>query len=377
VFADVMPSALQAGLQPGAHSDTRSPNTKMTPSPSISSSTSSPIKEKEKGKDSAVVLQLTKTKMCAFFERGKCSSDTCRYAHSSAELRRPPNLQKTKLCKAFLQGKCRDGENCSFAHGDSDLRVTAGIYKTQMCNFYERGHCKKGDRCNHAHGDADLRPVVPSPQKTPVREKGSLGALQTPEARTPPKVEQQGDRSPPSKKERLPLADLLNSQEPREVSVTDLAALAFAPPPIPLSWNSYQLSPSTYGEPTPLRMLDPVDMLVDTERREMMGLGTLAMPWAPPLPVEKLWPPAPPGLAAPEEIDMEGQGTVRSLFQMEEESVEGAVQAVPATLNANKGPTGPEGFLGEDTLSKSLANLDNVVQGFASDVKHLVSLRRC
>lgn len=194
-----MPSALQAGLQPGAH-DTRSPNTKMTPPPSVSSSTSSPTsKEKEKGKDSAVVLQLAKTKMCAFFERGKCSSDTCRYAHSPAELRRPPNLQKTKLCKAFLQGKCRDGENCSFAHGDSDLRVTAGIYKTQMCNFYERGHCKKGDRCNHAHGDADLRHVIPSPQKTPVREKGNLGALQTPDARTPPKVEQ-GERSPPSKK---------------------------------------------------------------------------------------------------------------------------------------------------------------------------------
>eukprot|EP00438_Fugacium_kawagutii_P000307 Skav205268 [mRNA] locus=scaffold1841:171779:175489:- [translate_table: standard] len=195
----VMPSALQAGLQPGAHLDLRSPNTKMSPSSTSSPSEGKEKKERGEKGDNAVVLQLAKTKMCAFFERGKCSSDTCRYAHSPSELRRPPNLQKTKLCKAFLQGKCKDGENCSFAHGDADLRVTAGIYKTQMCNFYERGHCKKGDRCNHAHGNADLRPMIPSPQKTPVRhEKGCVGALQTPEARTPPKVEQQGEPAAPA-----------------------------------------------------------------------------------------------------------------------------------------------------------------------------------
>lgn len=377
-MAHVMPSALQAGLQPGALSDTRS----------ISSSTSSPTsKDKEKGKDSAVVLQLAKTKMCAFFERGKCSSDTCRYAHSPAELRRPPNLQKTKLCKAFLQGKCRDGENCSFAHGDADLRVTAGIYKTQMCNFYERGHCKKGDRCNHAHGDADLRPVIPSPQKTPVREKGFMGALQTPDARTPPKVGPQGDeRSPPSKKERLPLAELLNSQDSQEIgpSVADLAALAFAPP-VPLSWTSYQLSPSTYGEPTPLRMLDPVDMLVDTERREMMGLGSVGpvqMPWSmPPLPqpVEKVWS-APPGLE-PEEMNLDESQTVRNLFSQMEGSAEAEGEGAQdvfefrggASLNKDPEPL-PRN---DDTLSQSLANLDNVLQGFASDVAHLVSLRKC
>merc|ERR1719382_2176110 len=89
-------------------------------------------------RDNAVVLQLTKTKMCAFFERGKCASGNCKYAHSTDELRSPPNLQKTKLCRAFLQGACTSGENCPYAHGEDDLRVTAGIYKTQMCNFFER-----------------------------------------------------------------------------------------------------------------------------------------------------------------------------------------------------------------------------------------------
>lgn len=69
-------------------------------------------------RDTTVAFQLAKTKLCAFFERGKCSSTTCRYAHSMEELRQPPNLQKTKLCKDFLQGSCEMGENCSYAHGE-------------------------------------------------------------------------------------------------------------------------------------------------------------------------------------------------------------------------------------------------------------------
>jgi len=225
----------------------RSPNP-MTLSPQSGSPPLSPPAEKdrEKKKDSAVVLQLTKTKMCAFFEKGKCSSETCRYAHSLSELRCPPNLQKTKLCKSFLQGKCKLGENCSFAHGDADLRVTSGIYKTQMCNFYERGHCKKGDRCNHAHGDADLRPTF-SPRKTPAKEKGFTTVPQTPEGRTPSKLLNGGaadfspykDSEPSQRKERLPLAELLESQEETEAdkacqpSVAELAALAFGPPGLP------------------------------------------------------------------------------------------------------------------------------------------------
>ncbi|CAE6918489.1 Zc3h6 [Symbiodinium sp. CCMP2592] len=206
--------------------------------------------------------------VCSFYEKGKCSSETCRYAHSLEELRCPPNLQKTKLCKSFLQGKCAHGENCSFAHGDSDLRVTSGIYKTQMCNFYERGHCKKGDRCNHAHGDADLRPSF-SPQKTPVREKGRIGVAETPDACTPPKVVfgGEGGRSPKlgpesSKKERLPLAELLESQAgaqpesdmPCQASVSELAAMAFAPPGLDrCSRNDADTRPSFSPQKTPVR----------------------------------------------------------------------------------------------------------------------------
>uniref|UniRef100_A0A7S4QXH8 C3H1-type domain-containing protein n=2 Tax=Alexandrium monilatum TaxID=311494 RepID=A0A7S4QXH8_9DINO len=165
--------------------------------------------------ENAVTARLKKTKMCYFFERGKCASQNCRYAHSAAELRNQPNLQKTKLCKVFAQdGLCMHGENCVFAHGEAELRVTEGIYKTQMCHFFERGRCLKGERCNHAHGLEDLR--GPS---TPLQGAGQTGGAgpaaasasgraAPPEARTPggggaAALDGRRPLSP------LPLADLL------------------------------------------------------------------------------------------------------------------------------------------------------------------------
>lgn len=159
----------------------------------------SPTAAEKKGPENSVTAQLTKTKMCAFFSRGRCASTNCRYAHSSDELRKLPNLQKTKLCKAFLQGNCSD-QNCQFAHGEEDLRVTEGIYKTQICNFYERGYCKKGDRCNHAHGIQDLRPST-SANKGSVPK--SQASLENKENQEPPVSK------PKPEKSRLPLAELL------------------------------------------------------------------------------------------------------------------------------------------------------------------------
>lgn len=106
---------------------------------------------------STVVAQLVKTKMCISFSRGLCSSTTCRFAHSTDELREPPDLLKTAICRAFLRGKCVESGDCNFAHGEDELRVSPNVYKTQLCNFFARGHCKKGDRCRHAHGWKELR----------------------------------------------------------------------------------------------------------------------------------------------------------------------------------------------------------------------------
>lgn len=119
--------------------------------------------------DNAVAMRLLKTKMCNFFQQGKCANMSCRFAHHASELRRAPNLQKTKLCNTWLtEGRCCNGEDCMYAHGEAELRVTDGIYKTQICHFFERGRCLKGARCNHAHGAADLR--HPALQETGRRE---------------------------------------------------------------------------------------------------------------------------------------------------------------------------------------------------------------
>lgn len=216
-----------------------------SPMPKVSAGLSSPqssIKEKNsaKARDNAVTMQLTKTKMCAFFERGKCASTNCRYAHSATELRCAPNLQKTKLCRAFLSGGCND-ENCFFAHGETDLRVTEGIYKTQICNFFERGYCKKGDRCNHAHGAQDLRPTVP--------------AATTPLGKTSPSSTGESSRS---RRSPLPLSELLvadseanmnlspsyNTIPPTPTkSITELAQLAFSPVHSSPLWGQYSMHP--------------------------------------------------------------------------------------------------------------------------------------
>lgn len=133
-----------------------------------------PEQEAAAALENAVTQRLLKTKMCYFFERGKCASQTCRYAHSPDELRQQPNLQKTKLCKVFAEeGSCSNGANCVFAHGEVELRVTDGIYKTQMCHFFLRGRCLKGERCNHAHGPQDMRQPPP---KTPQDAAQGAGA---------------------------------------------------------------------------------------------------------------------------------------------------------------------------------------------------------
>lgn len=237
----------------------------------FASSPMSSIKEKNtKLRDNAVTMQLTKTKMCAFFERGKCASSNCRYAHSAAELRQPPNLQKTKLCRAFLSGGCND-ENCFFAHGEIDLRVTEGIYKTQICNFFERGYCKKGDRCNHAHGSADLRPPTPSTVAT------------TPLSKLSPSSQGESTRS---RRSPLPLSELLvidNAEANANImpsygcipptptkSVTELAQLAFSPAHSSPMWGQYVGHPlSPVNALAPMNDMasmwpprDAVDMLV-------------------------------------------------------------------------------------------------------------------
>jgi len=76
--------------------------------------------------------QFRKTRICNFFQQGRCTWGTsCRFAHHEDELSTAPDLTKTKLCFNFFRRRCNDA-NCSFAHGHQELRATTGVYKTEL-----------------------------------------------------------------------------------------------------------------------------------------------------------------------------------------------------------------------------------------------------
>jgi len=355
----------------------------------VVASPESSTKEKNAAKlrDNAVTMQLSKTKMCAFFERGKCASVNCRYAHSPSELRLPPNLHKTKLCRAFLSGECND-ENCVYAHGEADLRVTEGIYKTQICNFFERGYCKKGELCNHAHGAHDLRP----PSST----------ASTPMAKTSPSSQGTG-RSGQSRRSPLPLSELLvidseaNSNfgmspaystippTPTK-SVTELAQMAFSPVHSSPMWGQYgmqSLSPMGLGPVNDLASMwppprDAVDMLVHDQS---MNLGTnLLNAFAMMEPqVNSMRPPAHTPCTP-----------TRAMFNMETPlrpapgllpygTPSGPVALTAEPLSAPPAAMSPPGLEQPSrdplmiNLSERLASLDAVVEGLGNDIAAIKS----
>mmetsp|Transcript_59574 Transcript_59574/g.141754 ORF Transcript_59574/g.141754 Transcript_59574/m.141754 type:complete len:391 (+) Transcript_59574:121-1293(+) len=377
----------------------------------IQSAVSSPAsghgKDKSKGKDSAVTKQLTKTKMCAFYLRGKCASQTCRYAHSFTELKAAPNLQKTKLCKAYMQGECSD-ENCTFAHGEGDLRVTEGIYKTQMCNFWERGYCKKGERCNHAHGLQDLRPM--SAGSTPTSENSvcDTSNLRLQDGQTPLR----------ERRNQLVLSEILDNarnltpQPPTPIkaeqplivepikSVTEILSQALSPPAVPASpWQHGLLghtlamgtpspSPAMFGDAHQQWLPDPVDMLVGPERRQCLpitptaqrappvahGYGpynTAEIPYAvAPAPLPACTP-EPPLAPAWEPILMAESPAPRCL----EDSLEIPPESYPLTADIwdNSNLLNSSMVCEEQDLKEKLASLDAVVRNLSLDIENIAT----
>lgn len=101
---------------------------------------------------------LSRTKLCHhMMSTGQCSrGENCGFAHSEAELRRPPNLEKTRMCQRYKSGHCPDGEDCKFAHSTDELRVTDFFFKTKSCHMWRKGKCSQGDNCRHAHGYQDM-----------------------------------------------------------------------------------------------------------------------------------------------------------------------------------------------------------------------------
>eukprot|EP00746_Dinoflagellata_sp_MGD_P088595 gnl/MRDRNA2_/MRDRNA2_35040_c0_seq1.p1 gnl/MRDRNA2_/MRDRNA2_35040_c0~~gnl/MRDRNA2_/MRDRNA2_35040_c0_seq1.p1 ORF type:complete len:381 (+),score=51.33 gnl/MRDRNA2_/MRDRNA2_35040_c0_seq1:91-1233(+) len=122
---------------------------------------------------------LWKTKMCRYETYGVCCrGDTCRFAHTEAELRQAPDFSKIAICPRVLHGDICDEPKCPYAHRADELRKPSGILKTKICRFWvQMGSCALGSRCRFAHGDCELgktspktstsgSPVIQTPSRT-------------------------------------------------------------------------------------------------------------------------------------------------------------------------------------------------------------------
>lgn len=104
---------------------------------------------------------LTKTKLCTYFQQGVCGlGSNCQFAHSMSEIREAPNLAKTQLCTKFMNGWCTN-QNCSFAHGEAEL-VKPPNFKKKMCHWHQQGKCRNGANCGFAHSVMELAGVPDS-----------------------------------------------------------------------------------------------------------------------------------------------------------------------------------------------------------------------
>ena len=116
-------------------------------------------REKGKFKTRAAenVSPLWKTRMCEFWQLGKCRKGIkCSFAHGEDDLRPSPDFAKTSVCPVFLHtGKC-DAKNCRYAHSVDELKVQPHLLKSKMCSFFLMGRCVVGPACRFAHSDEEL-----------------------------------------------------------------------------------------------------------------------------------------------------------------------------------------------------------------------------
>jgi len=75
---------------------------------------------------SALAVFCKKTQICKFYQKNKCKrGQECTFAHSSEELRAPPDLRCTRLCHDVIsKGRCADTQ-CRFAHVRVEVRRLA------------------------------------------------------------------------------------------------------------------------------------------------------------------------------------------------------------------------------------------------------------
>lgn len=116
-------------------------------------------------KGDAFQEQIQKTRFCRYYPLGKCTmGNTCRFAHTSRELRKAPDLSKTSMCKMYKKGLCtKSRAECPFAHGAHELRMTSTF------------QAKRADDLNH-HLEACVpcAPVKISPSLADASNSGDV-----------------------------------------------------------------------------------------------------------------------------------------------------------------------------------------------------------
>jgi hypothetical protein len=70
---------------------------------------------------------FSRTRLCqVFIETGQCNIQNCSYAHTTDELV-TGSSHKTKLCRFWQIGKCNLGNTCRFAHYADELKKPDGV----------------------------------------------------------------------------------------------------------------------------------------------------------------------------------------------------------------------------------------------------------
>lgn len=102
-----------------------------------------------------------KTKMCTFFEQGKCTKgDSCTFAHDPSELTGGKGKGGGGSFAPGGPGKAGPGKGGKGGGapkgGKGNGPSGGGGFKTKMCTFFEKGKCTRGAACTFAHDPSEL-----------------------------------------------------------------------------------------------------------------------------------------------------------------------------------------------------------------------------
>jgi len=98
--------------------------------------------------------QFRKTRLCRWYEQGRCDFPNCRFAHGIHELRQRPSLRCTSICPALTRWGACTNPQCEFAHSKSELRATPIFDRTVPCREWLSGHCENPN-CRWRHSESE------------------------------------------------------------------------------------------------------------------------------------------------------------------------------------------------------------------------------